>query len=154
MKKPLLLLFLVGLGLAVSATARAERPAWEPEKTWVFAVGAIQFDDPTLTSWPDAGRVDARLMKVLEKRGVPAEHILFIKNEEATRKNIAQKFTPFLKRIGEDDTLLFYFAGHGGRDYSNPARPCAFVTYDTASRWAVRSIFETVEQNFSGKQVI
>ena len=41
----------------------------------------------------------ADLMKVLEKCGVPADHILFLKNQEATRKNIAQKFTPFLKRI-------------------------------------------------------
>jgi hypothetical protein len=152
MKK--LVLALLMLGFALGSTVRAEKTVWEPAKTWVFAVGVIQFDDPSLTSWPDKGRVDAELMKALEKRGVPTDHILFLKNEEATRKNIAQKFTPFLKRIGEDETLLFYYAGHGGRDYSNPARTCAFVTYDTASRWGVGSIFESVEKNFSGKQVI
>jgi hypothetical protein len=147
-------LWLLVLMLAPGCGLRAERPVWEPEKTWVFAVGVIQFDNPKLTSWPDEGRVDARLMQVLRKRGVPEDQILFIKNEEATRKNIAQKLSPFLKRIGEDDTLIFYYAGHGGRDYTTPTRACTFMTYDTASRWAVGSIFESVEKNFRGKQVI
>jgi hypothetical protein len=132
----------------------AESPVWEPERTWVFAVGVIKFDDPTTTSWPEKGRVDVEMIRVLEKRGVPADHILFLKNEQATKDNIVRKFNPFLKRAGPADTLIFYYAGHGSRDYMDPKRPCTFLTYDTGAKWTVSSIFDSVEKNFQGRQVI
>lgn len=147
-------LIVLSLSLGSTTALRAESPAWNPTKTWVFAVGVIQFDDPSVTSWPDEGRVDADLMKTLEKRGVPSSQILFLKNQEATQEKIIRQFTPFLKRAGKDDTLLFYYAGHGSRNYRDARRPCTFMTYDTASRWEVDSIFATVDQHFQGRQVI
>lgn len=129
-------------------------PAWEPERTWVFAVGVLQFDNPKTTTYPDEGRVDAEMIAAMQKRGVPADHIVFLKNREATKENIVQKLGPFLQRAGNGDTLFFYYAGHGGRDYSDPARTCTFLTYDTKSRWNVSSVFDTVEKNFHGAQAI
>lgn len=149
--KRLLLLCLV---LVISTRLPAERPAWEPEKTWVFAVGVLKFDNSGLATWPDEGRVDAEMIRALEKRGVPQDHVLFIKNEEATKAHIVEKFGPFLRRAGSDDTLLFYYAGHGGRDYSTTERTCTLVTYDAGSSWTVGSVFNTVEKNFHGRQVI
>ena len=139
--------------LSLSAL-RAERPMWEPEKTWIFAVGVLKFDDSSLATWPDKGREDAVMIAVMQKRGVPPDHILFLKNEEATKENVVRKFAPFLRRPGPDDTLFFYYAGHGARDYSRPERTCTFLTYDAASSWTVTSIFNTVEKNFHGRQVI
>jgi Caspase domain len=146
-----LLVFLTFVSLSV---LRAEHPVWRPEKTWVFAVGVLKFDNSTLATWPDEGREDAVMIAAMQKRGVPTDHILFLKNEQATKANIAQKFAPFLHRAAADDTLIFYYAGHGGRNYSDPARTCTFVTYDAASTWTVASVFDTVEKNFHGEQVI
>ena len=140
--------------LLLCPVLQAESPAWQPEKTWVFAVGVLKFDDPTTTSYPDEGRADAELIRVMEERGVPQNHILFIKNEQATRDNIVRQFGPFLQQASPDDTLIFYYAGHGMRDYKNASRPCSFLTYDTESKWTVTSIFENVDKNFRGRQVI
>ena len=134
--------------------AQAQHAAWQPAKTWVFAVGVLKFDDSSLVTWPDEGRADAEMIKVMQQRGVPADHILFLKNEQATKANVTQKFAPFLQRAEADDTLVFYYAGHGARNYSKPDRTCTFVTYDTTSTWTVSSVFDTVQQNFHGAQVI
>jgi hypothetical protein len=140
--------------LALARPACAAGPVWEPQNTWVFAVGVIKFDNPKTVGWPEEGRADVELLRALEKRGVSRERILFLKNEEATRDNIVKEFGPFLKRAGADDTLLLYYAGHGSRNYANAGRPCTFMTYDTASGWPVNSIFNTVAQNFRGRQVM
>ena len=146
-----LVLILVFAGLCLS---RAEQIAWQPGKTWVFAVGVLKFDDSSLESWPDKGREDAVMIAAMQKRGVPADHILFLRNEQATKENITRKFAPFLRQAKPDDTLFFYYAGHGGRDYSKTERTCTFVTYDTESSWTVPSVFDTVEENFHGAQVV
>ena len=64
------LLFVLS-SVSLIAGAETDQPAWEPEKTWVFAVGVIQYDDPTRTSWPDEGRVDVKMIEAFRKRGVP-----------------------------------------------------------------------------------
>ena len=136
------------------AAAQAGQAVWQPERTWVFAVGVLKFDNAGVATYPDAGRVDAEMIAAMHKRGVPADHILFLKNSEATKENIVRKFAPFLRRAGAGDTWFFYYAGHGGRDYSDPARTCNFLTYDTKSRWTVASVFDTVQENFRGAQAI
>jgi len=50
-RKSLLLFFV----LACPAILRAQSSVWEPEKTWFFAMGVIQFDDPNTTSCRDGG---------------------------------------------------------------------------------------------------
>jgi hypothetical protein len=142
-------------GLCAWGRAAAAPPAaWEPERTWVFAVGVLQFDNPKTTTWPEEGRADVDMIAAMEKRGVPADHVLFLKNREATKENIVRQFGPFLQRAGKGDTLYFYYAGHGGRDYSDPARTCTILTFDTKSNWTVASVFDTVQKNFHGAQVI
>ncbi len=74
------------LAFMACTTLSAEQPVWEPQHTWVFAVGVLRFDDSGLATWPDEGRMDAEMIRVLEKRGVPSDHILFMKNEEATKE--------------------------------------------------------------------
>jgi hypothetical protein len=151
---------LLTLGLAASASLsllaapNEPSPAWQPEKTWVFAVGVIQFDNPKLASWPDAGRVDEKLLAALRERGVPQNHIVFLKNQEATKANIATRLDAFLRLGGPDDTLLFYYAGHGGRDYSDPKRTHTFVTYDTKSQWTVSSVLDAIQHDFRGHRVV
>lgn len=140
------------LGAVLPLQARG--PVWNPAKTWIFAVGVLAFDDPSLATWPDEGRVDARMIESYRQRGVPEDHIVFLKNEEATKARVTSAFTSFLRRTGEGDTLVFYYAGHGGRDYSSPARPVSFVTYDTRSTWSTTSILDAIEKNFRGTRAL
>src|SRR5688500_3463928 len=132
----------------------AESPVWEPAKTWVFAVGVLQFDSPSLQTYPEEGRVDAQLIEALKKRGVPSEHIVFIKNEKATKTYITGELEELLKKTSQGDTLLVYYTGHGGRDYSDPKRPVNFITYDTAANWTVSEMFDSIESNFKGARAL
>jgi len=143
--------FLVGV---FCSYVHSEEVHWQPAKTWVFAVGVLKFDDAALATWPEEGRSDADMIRALEKRGVPPEQVIFLKNEQATHENIVKKLGPFLRRARPDDSLIFYYAGHGSRDYSDPKRTCTFVTYDTESSWTVTSLFDAVERNFGGREVI
>jgi hypothetical protein len=106
-----------------------------------------------LQAWPDKGRVDAVLVETLRQRGVPPEQILFIKNGEATKEYVTEKLEEFLKKPAAGDTLLFYYTGHGGRDYSDPSRPVNFILYDTESLWTIASIFDAIEEHFIGSRV-
>ncbi len=133
-----------------AGTLQAETPEWQPARTWVFAVGVLQFDSPTLQTYPEEGRVDAVMLEALKKRGVPESQIVFIKNEQATEKHIASEFEKLLKKTAEGDTLLFYYTGHGGRDYSEPTRPVNFITYDTGSKWMVSEMLDAIESRFQG----
>jgi hypothetical protein len=142
------------LGAFLAIGLQAEPAAWQPAKTWVFAVGILNFDDKTLATWPDKGREDVVFLDTLRQRGVPTEHIVFLKNQEGTKARITSRLTEFLKQPGPDDTFMFYYAGHGSRDYNKDARPVSFVTYDAASDWPIRSVFDEVEANFKGARAL
>jgi hypothetical protein len=132
----------------------AATPLWQPARTWVFAVGVLQFDSPNLETYPEEGRVDAQMVDAIKTRGVPDEQIVFIRNEQATKSHIAAELVKLLRKTGQGDTLLFYYTGHGSRDYSNPARPVSFVTYDTKSNWTVGEMFDLLEAEFKGSQAL
>ena len=68
---------LVPLFAFFSLTLHAERPVWDPESTWVFAVGVLKFDNSNLATWPDEGRADADMIRALQKRGVPSRLVYF-----------------------------------------------------------------------------
>lgn len=142
------------LTLLLSFRAPAAEPVWEPAKTWIFAVGVLQFDNKSLTTWPDKDRVDAKLLEVCRKRGVPEGQIVFIKNEEATLRNVREKFVEFLQKTPADSTLFFYYAGHGSRDYNDPERPVKFMTYDSEKSWNVQAIINAIEKNFNGSRAL
>lgn len=138
----------------ITSVAAADDGSWQPESTWVFAVGVLQFDDPHLASWPDKGRVDALMLDAFRARGVPGDHITFIKDKEAHSRVVAKKLVELLERTAADDTLVFYYAGHGSRDYSDPARPVCFVTYDTQASWSVGEILDAIESHFHGSRAL
>jgi len=140
--------------LTAFSRAAAQEASWEPQRTWVFAVGALKFDRKTTFSFPNKDRADVKLLDVWKKRGVPESQIVFIKNEEATKAGIEARLTPFAQQPKAADTLIFYYTGHGGRDMNSPTRAVSFSTYDTRSTWTVNSIVETIERHFRGKQVL
>ncbi len=132
---------------------------WEPGKTWVFAVGILEFEaSKVFGSFPKEGRRDQVFMDTLEKRGVPKANIVFIKVTDATKDKLTSEFETLLKKAATGDTLIFYYAGHGVKDDQHNAyfvpNDCKLVKkgYDTC--WSVSSVFDTIEKNFKGSTVL
>ncbi|MFM7205841.1 MAG: Tudor-knot domain-containing protein [Planctomycetaceae bacterium] len=147
--RPKSCILLVSLLGAFISEARADI-GWQPERTWVFAVGILSWKHPDVyDSFPDAipNRADRRLVDALKAAGVPADHVVFLVDERATLAAIRRAYLSHLDRMRRGDLLIFYFAGHGARDRTT--RATYFANYDAdadlASHWPVREVFDTLE---------
>src|SRR5688500_20141540 len=107
---------------------------WAPAKTRVFAIGVLSFQDKKLGTWPDEGRLDAVMVEQLKKRGVPEANITFLKNTEATFDNCTAKLDAALAAAAADEPLMFYYAGHGSRDFNVEPRPVNIICYATMTK--------------------
>lgn len=131
---------------------------WDPARTWVFAVGILEWQDKkTFGAFPKEGRKDQELMDLFRSRGVPEDHILFLKDEEATRKRILAELPKHLEKAGEGDLLVFYYAGHGCRDDDSGAM--YFANYDATAPfaktgWKMSSVFDEIESKFRGSSAL
>jgi len=132
---------------------------WNPSRTWVFAVGILQWKHPDIyDSFPDAmpNRADRRLIAALKATGIPDDQIVFLSDERATLAAIRREYRAQLDRTQEGDLLIFYFAGHGTRN--RKTRDTYFANYDAgddyASHWPVKEIFDMLESRFHGAQAI
>ena len=125
---------------------------WSPAKTWVFAVGLLEWKDSAdLASFPKKGRRDSMLVSFFKERGVPTEHIRLLQDSAATTAAVRGAFKKILPLSGPGDTLFVYYCGHGydqdGTTY--------FATYDAGNTaWAVPDIFDSIESHYNGSQVV
>ena len=136
-----------------------ESPIWNPERTWVFAVGILEWQHPELWSpFPSAkvNRRDELLVRFFERSGVPKTRIVYLQDNHATKARIETEFGKLLGQTQSGDLLVFYFCGHGARDRRSGTT--WFANYDAAERyenaWDVREIFTTIEQRFHGHQCL
>jgi len=138
----------------VTVSARAvPTESWDPKTTWVFAVGVIRFDDPAIESYPQKGRVDAQMIAAFKRRGVPEDHVVFLKDKEATKGRIMRELKATLAKTAAGDTLVFYYAGHGSRDYQDAERPVSFITYDSGTGWRIKEVLDAIRE-FRGQRVL
>jgi len=124
------------LATMIGLPGRAEI-GWEPSRTWVFAVGILEWEHGDIySSFPDAmpNRADRRLFAAITSAGVPDHQVVFLKDEKATLAAIRRAFESQLDRTKEGDLLIFYFAGHGSRD--RETRATYFANYDAGSTYA------------------
>jgi uncharacterized caspase-like protein len=88
---------------------------------------------------------------------VPKEQIIFLRDKEATLKNINTAFNKLLKQTKEGDSLITYFTGHGTTDQQGLGY---FINYDApdvedwSGLWEVADIYKAIEQHFKGKTVL
>lgn len=139
-----------------SASVSIEAADWEPNRTWVFCVGLLEWkDSESFASFPKENRRDERLLKVLKDRGVPASQIVYLKDRAATTSRIATEFANLLARTREGDTLIVYYEGHG---YKDDDRKTYFASWDvddgSNKGWAVSSVPQTIERSFKGSTAI
>jgi len=141
----------------------AARPAgaqqdWQPAKTWLFAVGVLQWADGN--DWPamesaKKDRRDVQLVEFFKAHGVPEAHIVYLQDGHATLRRITTALTALLAKTAPGDVLILYYTGHGFRDRTQ--RRVYFANYDATNgrdAWPVVDIFETIEKHFGGEQAL
>src|SRR5262249_24168865 len=138
---------LLAASLAAPATLCAKTKLdWDPEHTWVFAAGILEWEHSDIyASFPAAmkNRRDAQVVKYFKDAGVPAKQITYLQDAAASKERIQHDFRALLDRTSKGDLLIFYFAGHGSRDADTGET--WFANYDAgnanSSAWNTRSIF-------------
>ncbi len=149
------------LGLCiVSVAVRAAAPAelgWDPAHTWIFAVGVLHWKHSEMFgSFPVKERRDAELVDFFKQHGVPSDHIVYLQDENGTQKRIDAAFRTELKKIGQNDLLIVYYAGHGSK--SAKGQDVHLASYDAGDEgvpgWSVNSIPKTISANSSGQRVL
>jgi RNA binding activity-knot of a chromodomain/Agenet domain len=136
-------LFTTSAAVRPNANAGGSLAQWEPRKTWVFAVGVLNY--PSGQAWPEEGRRDAEMIGELQARGVPAGQITFIKDAKATVATVQSSFDAVIAKAPADAMLWLYFAGHGSKRKSGVGE---FMLYDGS--WPIPDVFSTIERQFPG----
>jgi hypothetical protein len=117
-----------------------------PSKTWLFCVGILTFSDGRAgVSFGTGNRRDEQLVSLLKDRGVPDDHICYIKDRNGTFSNIKRQFLPFLQGTQPGDLLIDYYTGHGG---DGSFETCNGGSYDHS--W----IGNKIANGFRGSQVL
>ena len=125
-------LLIVFSSVATHATTIAGRD-WQPQRTWVFVVGVLEWQQKDMfDSFPKENRRDAQLVSFFHQQGVPNEQIVFLKDSQATSRQVRTSFPSFLSRANDGDFLFFYYTGHGYK--SDDAKQTFFATYDAGDK--------------------
>ena len=154
-KAVLLSSFFLACFFVTPATFARERQ-WQPQRTWVFIVGILKWEDPeTFPSFPAANRRDAQLADFFRREGVPANQLIYLQDAQATTRRVRQRFAQMLSQTREGDLLFVYFTGHGYK--SDDERTTFFATYDAGENtdgWSTRSIVSDINLRFRGSRVL
>lgn len=144
------------LGLLAAIPAGAQERDWQPQHTWVFIVGTLQWQHSDMfESFPQKNRRDAQLVNFFKTQGVPAEQMVYLKDRQATTRQVRTAFRDLLSRASEGDMLFVYYTGHGYK--SDDERTTFFATYDAGENvpgWATSSIVGDIERYFKGSEAI
>jgi hypothetical protein len=143
------LLWLISVG---ASAAFAQESNWQPQRTWVFVVGTLEWQDKeTFESFPKEERRDRELVRFFREQGVPDSQIVYLQDRAATTRRIQSSLRALLSKTQEGDTLFLYYTGHG---YKTEAGRAYFASYDANEEnnpgWAVDSIPATIERYFKG----
>jgi len=153
-KLSLALLIIFGSVLGQSATARDRD--WQPQHTWVFVVGILQWQhEDYFDSFPQKNRRDTQLVEYFRQQGVPAAQLVFLKDSQATTNRVGNTFASFISKAGPEDLLIVYYTGHGYK--SEDERTTYFATYDTGEDvdgWPTESIVSDIEKHFKGSRAL
>lgn len=82
---------------------------------WLFVIGIDTYID-----WPRLKTAvsDTKSLRdiLLSRYHFDEDHLIELYDEEATRKNILKKLRYLAKNVGQDDSLVIFYAGHGHID--------------------------------------
>ncbi|HEX8144009.1 MAG TPA: Tudor-knot domain-containing protein [Pyrinomonadaceae bacterium] len=143
---------------AAPILARAEAArGWQPERTWVFVVGTLEWKHEEMwDSFPKENRRDRELVRFFRRQGVPFAQIVYLRDREATEQRIEDAFTRHLSRARPGDFLFLYYTGHGYQEEdSGDTYLASWDAGDDGVRgWAVHSIPAAIERHFKGARAL
>lgn len=146
---------LIGLFLFAASTGFAAERDWQPQRTWVFIVGTLKWQDSEMfPSFPQTNRRDAQLAEFFRKQGVPPDQMVYLQDEQATTRRVRNEFSEMLSQTKEGDFLFVYFTGHGYK--SDDESKTFFATYNASDKvagWSTESIVSDINQSFKGSRV-
>jgi len=124
-------------------SASAKDLGWQPDKTWVFVVGVLNWKHGDMFgSFPVKNRRDAALVDFFKKSGVPETQVVYLQDKQATQQRIDSAFAAELKKLRPDDLLIVYYCGHGSK--SEEDNDVFLASYDAGdddvSGWSISSI--------------
>src|SRR3979490_3067494 len=92
--------FLLLVQLLNPFSASAKDLGWQPEKTWVFVVGVLNWKHGEMFgSFPVKNRRDAALVDFFKKSGVPEAQVVYLQDKQATQQRIHSAFAAELKKL-------------------------------------------------------
>ena len=121
------IVFLIGVltASAQSSPAKPISPGGEivAGNQWLFVVGIDNYANwlPLKTAVNDAAAVKDVL---LSRYYFDSAHLIELYDEQATRKNILEKFRYLANNVVENDSLIIFYAGHGFLDSAKPWSSC------------------------------
>ncbi len=124
----------------------------DPANTYIFMVGVLQWQSPSLSPFSKKNRKDEELYNLFLSKGVNKANTVFLKDNEATLANITQKMKELLGKTKAGSTFIFYYAGHGSRSGNGPV---CFANYDYTSGngFAASSVSAMINSSFKGSEV-
>lgn len=106
-------LALLALALATT-TARADVSApLEPARVVGVVAGVLSWADPGLAAYPTEHRKDQELHELLVAGGASPDRLVLLLDGQATAAAIRDALARTAALAGPEDTLVFYYAGHG-----------------------------------------
>jgi hypothetical protein len=146
--------------LILAGTARAH-DRWDPAKTYVVLVGITEWEHDAKKEYepfPKRGRMDVKLRDQLLADGVAPENVVFLKDRAATAEAMRAEIAAMAKKAPEGSTFIFYFNGHGDRDWKTGRN--YLVNYDLDPKnkaktgFAVAELGDIIDANFRGGHVL
>lgn len=106
-------------------------PAWRPSDTFVVSASIVSWPaESGLRGFPPEKRQDDALVAAFVAAGVPRDHVVYLKDEQATAPAIRKAVKDVAARAGPKSTLVFSFQGHGMRT----KRRTFLAAYDVRAR--------------------
>lgn len=142
---------LASLGSARGATD------WEPAHTWVFVVGTLEWQHADqLAPFPKDKRRDEQLVRFFENAGVAQDHVVYLKDREATLTKIERELNAFLPRAAPGDLLIVYYCGHGypSSDDEHKMLMASYDASDDMEGWSYDALVTAIERRFKGKRAL
>lgn len=139
----------------LTVPAPAQDLGWEPQKTWVFAVGVLSWKNADMFgSFPVKNRRDAALVDFFKENGVPDSQIVYLQDQKATQQRIDNAFTEQLAKLRPDDLLIVYYAGHGTKsEDGNDVYLASYDAGDDVDGWSINSIPGKIKES-KGSRVL
>src|SRR5690348_7527420 len=149
----------IGLGLflaLMSLPAAARAAELEPANTYAVIAGVLKWEGGRLTPFPPRHRKDQELYDVLRARGVPAENLVLLLDEKATRDAVHKAIAGLAPKAGKGATFLFYYAGHGSLLGDGSVALCNYDFAGDEPRKTLRTteVSDLLRKHYRGERVL